>query len=392
MITHPAPKRSLAPISWLLFGAGGMLAALFGPALIVLTGIMLPHGWGLPARLGDFAHVPGFARNPIGKLVVLVVLVVIALFLWHGAERLFQTLKDMRAGNVLPLRLVPWRGGGADAGDPGVAAGGRILIPANRSNVKMRGELLDISIQEAPRDGVPDYLRNVYAWAYLTPWLTRILDRQFVVQAILWGNAQRLIGDVLAAVKPGDRVFQPAAVYGNFSRQLARQVGPRGRLEVRDIAPVQVSLTRRKVADLPQVRVAWGDAAAPESSEFDTVTCFFLLHEVPDDVKIDVVSAMLDLVRPGGSAIFVDYHRPHRWHPVRPLIKLIFAWLEPFAMTMWRQEIEDLAGANARAFRWRKLTRFGGLYQIVCAQRESWPRALPLGPVKGPALEIHAVS
>jgi len=85
MITHPAPKRSLAPISWLLFGAGGMLAALFGPALIVLTGIMLPHGWGLPARLGDFAHVPGFARNPIGKLVVLVV---IALFLWHGAERL----------------------------------------------------------------------------------------------------------------------------------------------------------------------------------------------------------------------------------------------------------------------------------------------------------------
>src|SRR5262245_24468448 len=45
---------------------------------------------------------------------------------------------------------------------------------------------------------VPSYLRDVYSWAYLTPRLAGWLDRQIVVQAILWGNAQRLIGDVLA--------------------------------------------------------------------------------------------------------------------------------------------------------------------------------------------------
>ena len=104
-IRHPAPKRSFAPVFWLLFGAGGMLSALFGPALILLTGFMIPHGWGLPADFGDFPHVLAFARHPIGKLVALAV---IALFFWHGAERLFLTLKDMRAGNLLLLRLMTY--------------------------------------------------------------------------------------------------------------------------------------------------------------------------------------------------------------------------------------------------------------------------------------------
>jgi SAM-dependent methyltransferase len=230
-------------------------------------------------------------------------------------------------------------------------------------------KLLELPATGSPKDLVPAYLRDVYRWAYLTPWLTRVLDRQLVVQAILWGNAQRLINEVLARVRPGDHVFQPAAVYGDFSRQLALRIGSQGRLEVRDIAPLQVGLTRRKLADLPQARVAWGDAADPETGSFDAVTCFFLLHEVPDVVKRQVTQAMLGLVRPGGRAIFVDYHQPHRLHPLRPVMKRIFAWLEPYARGMWSREIEDLAGSAGRSFAWRKHTRFGGMYQIVTAER-----------------------
>lgn len=218
-------------------------------------------------------------------------------------------------------------------------------------------------------DVLPAYLRDVYRWAYLTPWLTGLLDRQFVVQTILWGNAQRLINDVLTRVQPGDHVFQPAAVYGDFSRQLAQRIGSDGRLEVRDIAPIQIGLTRRKLADLPQARVAWGDAADPETGSFDAVTCFFLLHEVPDAVKLQVTQSMLGLVRPGGKAIFVDYHRPHPYHPLRPLMQRIFNWLEPFAASMWSREIEDLANSAGNDFAWNKHTRFHGLYQIVTAER-----------------------
>ncbi len=99
------PKRTIAPVFWLLFGAGGMLAALFGPALILLTGILIPHGWGVPEALGSYANVFAFARNPVGKLILLGV---IALFFWHAAERLFLTLHDMRAGSILLLRWITY--------------------------------------------------------------------------------------------------------------------------------------------------------------------------------------------------------------------------------------------------------------------------------------------
>ena len=104
-MTHVPGKRTIAPVFWLLFGAGGMLAALFGPALIIITGLMAPHGWGVPARFADHAHVLAFARNPIGKLAILVV---IALFFWNGAERIFLTLKDMHAGPLGLLRCATY--------------------------------------------------------------------------------------------------------------------------------------------------------------------------------------------------------------------------------------------------------------------------------------------
>jgi fumarate reductase subunit D len=97
-----APKRSISPIFWLLFGAGGMLSALFGPALILITGLMAPNGIGLPEGFESYGHALAFAQNPLGKLILLAV---IALFFWHGAERLFLTLKDMKAGPLLVLKL-----------------------------------------------------------------------------------------------------------------------------------------------------------------------------------------------------------------------------------------------------------------------------------------------
>jgi len=95
-------KRSISPIFWLLFGAGGMVSALFGPALILITGLLAPTGTGLPESFESYGHALAFAQNPLGKLILLAV---ISLFFWHGAERLFLTLKDMKAGPLLVLKL-----------------------------------------------------------------------------------------------------------------------------------------------------------------------------------------------------------------------------------------------------------------------------------------------
>jgi len=103
-------KRSNAPIFWLMFGAGGTLAALFGPALVIMTGLAIPTGVGFNPTLMDHAHAMAFARHPLGKLVLLGI---IALFAWHGAERIFLTLKDMHLGSKLTLMWLSYGSAGA---------------------------------------------------------------------------------------------------------------------------------------------------------------------------------------------------------------------------------------------------------------------------------------
>jgi fumarate reductase subunit D len=84
-------KRSTQPVFWLLFGAGGMLSALLGAALVYVTGIAMPLGVGFPADALSYDGVLAFERNWAGKAFTFVV---IALFLWHGAHRIFHSLHD----------------------------------------------------------------------------------------------------------------------------------------------------------------------------------------------------------------------------------------------------------------------------------------------------------
>ena len=84
-------KRSHAPIFWGLFGAGGMLAALFGPMLVLLTGFAAPLGW-LPARAASYQGVLALAQNLIGKAVLWGL---ISLLLWHAAHRIYHSLHDV---------------------------------------------------------------------------------------------------------------------------------------------------------------------------------------------------------------------------------------------------------------------------------------------------------
>ena len=60
-------KRSNAPIFWGLFGAGGMLAALFGPMLVFITGLAVPLGLLLPSGTMSYQNMLAFAQNFIGR-------------------------------------------------------------------------------------------------------------------------------------------------------------------------------------------------------------------------------------------------------------------------------------------------------------------------------------
>jgi fumarate reductase subunit D len=81
-------KRSIEPLLWMLFSAGGVLAALLMPILLFLFGLAFPLGWLAPP---GHEHLLAVLRHPFTR-VVLFILVLLALF--HWAHRFRYTLYD----------------------------------------------------------------------------------------------------------------------------------------------------------------------------------------------------------------------------------------------------------------------------------------------------------
>ena len=235
---------------------------------------------------------------------------------------------------------------------------------------KMRPASLISAPTGAGTPVIPDYLQRTYRWAYLDARNAKFLDHEWVVKMILWRQHRRLEQAAFAEIEPGQHVLQSACVYGNFSPALAEHIGPEGKLEVVDVAEVQVHNCRDKLAAFKHTIVRHEDILYLRGTTVDTVCCYFLMHELPDDYKQGVATVLLNSVRPGGKVVFVDYHKPHWAHPLKPVTSMIFDTLEPYAKGLWRSEIATIAGNDLR-FSWRKKTYFGGLYQKVVATRKA---------------------
>jgi fumarate reductase subunit D len=81
-VPKPHPDRAHT-LSWALFGAGGMVAALLLPVHILIQGILGPLGI---VPVVDHQYET-FARALSNPLVKLYIIVLVALPMWHWAHR-----------------------------------------------------------------------------------------------------------------------------------------------------------------------------------------------------------------------------------------------------------------------------------------------------------------
>ena len=93
-------RRSWEPFWWLLFAAGGTVAALLIPVSIALTGLAAPLGWSGTAF--QHARIAALVSHPIARLFLFVL---IALPWFHAAHRIRFGLAEgwqlHRAGRLL---------------------------------------------------------------------------------------------------------------------------------------------------------------------------------------------------------------------------------------------------------------------------------------------------
>jgi ubiquinone/menaquinone biosynthesis C-methylase UbiE len=214
---------------------------------------------------------------------------------------------------------------------------------------------------------IPRYLEQAYWWAYVHPKAVDVFEREWLVNAILFGNYARLRDAALRAMGEhiGGRILQVACVYGNLTQRLLQRLAPDASLEVVDILPIQLKNLRDKLPADPRVKLTHGDSTAlalPDAS-IDQVLLFFLLHEQPEQVRRGTLAEAMRVVRPGGKIVIVDYHRPHAWHPLRPLMRQVFRRLEPYAIDLWRHGLEEFMPADVKPSAATHRTFYGGLYQ-----------------------------
>jgi fumarate reductase subunit D len=80
--------KRITPLLWLLFSAGGTVAAFFLPVHLLLTGVAFPLGW-LEAPRYESLH--RLLMHPVTRLYLIAL---ISLPLFHWAHRFRYTLYD----------------------------------------------------------------------------------------------------------------------------------------------------------------------------------------------------------------------------------------------------------------------------------------------------------
>jgi ubiquinone/menaquinone biosynthesis C-methylase UbiE len=231
-------------------------------------------------------------------------------------------------------------------------------------------------VQPRPVTGLgaaPDYLQTYYWWAYIHPRAVQFFERQWLVNAILWGNYGRLRDAALTQLADASSgaTLQVACAYGDLTLHLAQNTAAGGgTLDVLDVLPVQLQNLRAKLPSGTRARLFAMDSSHLQlpGCSYDQALLFFLLHEQPLDVRRGTLNEVLRVVKPGGRIVVVDYAQPRWWHPLRYLWRVVLAMLEPFALDLWRNDIATwmpvgFSGqVQSRSF-------FGGLYKMTTFTR-----------------------
>jgi len=100
--------KSNEPIWWSLFSAGGMVAAMIFPILIIITGILIPFGLAGDNPLNYERIHTAVAHNNYVKLIFFIV---ISLPLFHWAHRFRFTLVDVGLKSISTLISIICYGG-----------------------------------------------------------------------------------------------------------------------------------------------------------------------------------------------------------------------------------------------------------------------------------------
>ncbi len=183
---------------------------------------------------------------------------------------------------------------------------------------RRHGEPADILLPEATAGRYPPYYRRKFHFqsdGYLSQASAERYDHQ--VEVLFGGGAAAMRRQALVPLREALRRHGGAAGSarlldlgcgtGALLREVKRNY-PRLAITGLDLSAPYLAVARRRLA--PWSRVALIEAAAEAmpfaEAEFDIVSCVYLFHELPKQVRRAVVAEIRRVLKPGGRLIFVE--------------------------------------------------------------------------------------
>jgi len=215
---------------------------------------------------------------------------------------------------------------------------------------------------------IPEYLTSVYSRRYFHPLFSKLFDDDWLVSIGSFFQNGKLTKIVTNEIIEGNDVLQLGIAFGKFEREIAQKMNSNGLYHIEDISAQNIENLKPRISPWVNITVKERDFTLPNNERYDIVVGYFILHELPEVRKRLVLERAISALKPEGKMIFIDYAQPDKFHPLKYPVKMFNRLYEPFAESLWYNEIKDYAPKTNQLI-WDKKTFFKNMYQCVIAQR-----------------------
>ena len=208
--------------------------------------------------------------------------------------------------------------------------------------------------------------------------LIKLVDFQPIISAILLFQYHRLVSKIVAGLKQMDlgrkKVLITSCAFGNVIPRVVDAALEAGaeRVLIADIIQNELVHAKSKLHQYAgKVEYIEDNATSMQQKEgmAEANVMFFLLHELPHELKIKALNEAGRMLAPGGRLFLAEFHRPELW-VLRALSWTYFKVFEPLGLALWDTHdplacLEKLGGWTCE-----RTTFFFGNFQVITATKQ----------------------
>ena len=214
---------------------------------------------------------------------------------------------------------------------------------------------------------LPPYIKDIYSWLYLRPNFYNVLDNSILLNMLTLGSHYFLTEELKKEITPHSHILQIGVTLGSQIEKTYSALGMLGSYSIVDINPRILENFQEKHLE-QHINLIQGDVSKSIKKEYDTIICYMLLHELPPLTASKVLNNIIKALKPGGKAVFIDYHLPSSYNPIKYPQRAFNRLYQPFAEALWKKSIKDMTPRPERC-QWSQQTYYGGMYQKVVATK-----------------------